>query len=147
MNNLWKVFSTQKVRLKEVQALLNLPELKIIKSSSTHWLSQEQCIRAIRKEFPALIMTVQQLYEASGDAEAYRVQSLPCSFTGVAATVLLCEILNLLASFMQRKTTDFSRLKTILASVLKQLKSLKLSSAGVHKLIRLRQLYKLIKTL
>ena len=30
---------------------------------------------------------------------------------------------------MQRKTADFSRLKTILDSVLKQLKSLKLSSA------------------
>jgi hypothetical protein len=77
-------------------------------------------------------MTLQQLYEVSGDAEAYGVQSILSSFTGVATIVLLCEILNLLATlncFMQRKTADFSRLKIILDSVLDQLKSLKLSDA------------------
>lgn len=85
-----------------------------------------------RKELPALIMTLQQLYEASGDAEAYGVQSILCSFTGVATIVLLCEILNLLTTlncFMQRRIADFSRLKTILDSVLEQLKSLKLDGA------------------
>ena len=120
MANLWKVFfysPTKAEELKEVQAVLNLPELNILKPSSTRWLSHERCIRAIRKELPALIMTLQQLYEASGDAEAYRVQSILSSFTGVATIVLLCEILNLLATlncFMQRKMADFSRLKIIL---------------------------------
>ena len=98
---------------------MNLPELKVAKPSSTHWLSHERCIRAICKELPASIMTLQLLYEASGDAEAYGVQSILSSFTGVAAIVFLCEILNLLATlncFMQRKT-DFSRLKVILDSV------------------------------
>ena len=82
--------------------------------------SHESCVRAIHKELPALIMTLQQLYEASGDAQAYEVQ------------VLLPEILNTLAifnCFMQRKTADFSRLKMMLDSVLEQLTSLKLDSA------------------
>lgn len=90
------------------------------------------CIRAIRKELPALILALQQVYEASGDAEAYGVQSILSSFTGVVTIALLCEILNLLAilnCFMQRQMADFSRLKTILDSVLEQLKSLKLDGA------------------
>ena len=57
-------------------------------------------------------MTLQQLYEASGDAEAYEVQLILSSFSGVASVDLLREILNTLATFncfMQRKTADFSR--------------------------------------
>ena len=78
-------------------------------------------------------MTLQQFYEeASSDAEAYGVQSILSSFTGVATIVLLRKILNLLATlncFMQRKMADFSRLKIILDSVLEQPKSLKLNDA------------------
>ena len=50
--SLWKLFyySPQKAELEEVQSVLNLPELKVIKPSSTRWLSHERCIRPIRKE-------------------------------------------------------------------------------------------------
>ena len=136
MTNLWKLFHfspTKAEKLKEVQAVLNLPELKVVKPSSTRWLSHERCIRAICKELPALIITLQELYEASGDAEALGIQSILCSYTGVATVILLSEILNLLATlncFMQRKMTDFSRLKMVLDSILDQLKSLKADDAG-----------------
>ena len=59
--------------LKEVQSALKLPELKVVKPSDTRWLSHERCMRAIRKEIPALIITLQQFYESLGDAEAYGV--------------------------------------------------------------------------
>ena len=129
--SLWKLFyySPQKAeKLKEVQSVLNLPELKVIKPSSTRWLSHERCIRAIRKEPPAIILTLQELYERNGDAEAFGVQSIVSSFEGVATVIILSEILNLVATFncfMQRKATDFSRLKVILDSALDQLKALK----------------------
>ena len=55
-------------KLKEVQYVLNLPELKVLKPSSTRWLSHER--KAIRKE----------LYERNGDAEAFGVQSILSSF-------------------------------------------------------------------
>ena len=135
MTNPWKLFfysPSKAEKLKEVQAALNLPELRIVKPSSTRWLSHERCVRAICKELRALIMTLQQLYEASGDAEAYRVQLIVSSFSGVASILLLSEIPNTLATFncfMQRKTPDFSRLKMMLDSVLEQLTSLKLNSA------------------
>ena len=129
--SLWKLFyySPQKAeKLKEVQSVLNLPELKVIKPSSTRWLSHERCIRAIRKELPAIILTLQELYERNGDAEAFGVQSILSSFEGVATVIILSEILNLVATFncfMQWKATDFSRLKVILDSTLGQLKALK----------------------
>ncbi len=59
MANLWKLFfySPKKAeKLKEVQAVLNLPELKIVKPSSTRWLSHERCLSTIRKELPSLIL-------------------------------------------------------------------------------------------
>ncbi len=93
--------------------MLGLPELKIVKPSSTRWLSHERCMKAIRKELPALILTLQDLYETSGDAEAFGIQKILSSFGGVAAVTLLGEMLNLLANlncFMQKKTADFSRL-------------------------------------
>lgn len=56
--------------LKQVQAVLNLPELKVTKPSDT---SHERCLRAILKELPALIITLHSFYEDNRDAEAYGV--------------------------------------------------------------------------
>lgn len=48
-----------------------MPELKVVKPSYTRWLSNERCVWEILKELPALLTTLYQLYEGSGDAEAY----------------------------------------------------------------------------
>ena len=69
MTNLLKMFhnSPKKAEaLKSVQSVLSLPELKVVKQSDTRWLYHEQCVQSIRKELPALIITLQQLYEESG---------------------------------------------------------------------------------
>ena len=58
MLRLWELFyySPQKAeKLKEVQSVLNLPQLKVIKASSTR--SHKRYIRAIRKELHAIILT------------------------------------------------------------------------------------------
>lgn len=117
--NLWKLFyySPKKAEaLKDVQSVLSLPELKVVKPSTTRWLAHERCVRAIHKELPALIITLHKLYETSGDAEAYGVLS---SYSGVATVVLLSAVLDLtkLNLFMQRKATDYSKLPTILESI------------------------------
>ena len=88
MTNLWKLFyySPKKAEaLRAVQSVLSLPELKIVKPSSTRWLSHERCLRAIRKNLPALIITLQQIYLKSGDAEAYGISLVFSSFSGVAS--------------------------------------------------------------
>ena len=131
MGNLWKLFyySPKKAEaLKEVQSILKLPELKIVKPSHTRSLSHERCVRAIRKELPALIVTLQQLYEVSGDAKAYGLAMVLSSFSSVATIFLLQSVLDLLAKlncFMQRKATDFSKLPVILESIVSELNQLK----------------------
>jgi len=67
--NLWKLicYSPKKEEtLANVHTELILPEMKIFQPSNTRWLSHEQCRHAIRKELPAVIVTLQQLYESSG---------------------------------------------------------------------------------
>ena len=39
----------------------------------TRWLSYEHCVNAICKELPSFLQTLSQLYESSGDAEAYDI--------------------------------------------------------------------------
>lgn len=68
IGNLWKLlyYSPKKAQaLKEIQAALRLPQLKVVKPSDTRWLSHERCMRAIRKDLPALISTLQHLHETT----------------------------------------------------------------------------------
>ena len=131
MTNLWKLlyYSPKKAEaLKVVQSVLRLPELKVVKPSSTRWLSHERCLRAIRKHLPALLVTLHQLYENSGDAEAYGSFLVLSSLSGIASIILLSEVLDLIARlncYMQRQAADFSRLPIILESILKELHHLK----------------------
>ena len=114
--------------LKNVQSVLCMPELKVVKPSVTRWLSHEQCMKAIRKELPALIITLHKLYDDSGDAEAYGLALALSSYSGVATINLLSVVLDLLAKlncFMQRKATDLSKLPIILKSIVSELKHLK----------------------
>ena len=131
MTTLWKMFyySPKKAEaLKIVQSVLGLPELKILKPSDTRWLSHERCVQAIRKELPALICTLHQLYNDSGDTEAYGLALVLSSYSGVATIVFLSVVLDLLAKlncFLQRKATDFSRLPIVLKNILSEVKHLK----------------------
>lgn len=89
---------TQKAELlKEVQSVLKLPELKMVKPSDTRWLSHERCLWAIYREFPVHIITLQQIYGVSDEAEVYGLSSLLATYTGVASVVFLLEVLDILA--------------------------------------------------
>ncbi len=132
MSNLWKLFyySPKKAEtLKEVQSALQLPELKIVKPSDTRWLSHERCMRAIKKELAALIITLQQLYEATGNAEALGLCSLLSSYVVISGIVFLAEVMDTMAKInaaIQRKIVDFSKIpshKKILIDELTSLKS------------------------
>ena len=69
----------------------------MVKPSDTRWLSHEQCMQAIRKELSAIIVTLQQLYETSGDAEAFGLSTLLSNYTGIASAVFLSDVLDILA--------------------------------------------------
>ena len=115
MLSLWKLFyysPKNPEALKDVQSVLNLPELKVVKPSDTRWLSHERCIHAIRKEIASLIITLGNLYEGSGDAEAYGLSLVLSSFSGIATIFIFSAVLDLLARlkcFMQKKAANLSR--------------------------------------
>jgi hypothetical protein len=128
MGSIWKLFfySPKKAEnLKEVQSVLKLPELKIVKPSDTRWLSHERCVRAIYRELPALIITLQRLYQSSGDAEAYGLSTLLATYTAVASVVFLLDIVARMNVTMQRKNADFSKLPVLLKVTTDQLEHLK----------------------
>ena len=96
-------------------------------------LSHERCVEAICKELPPLLQTLSQLYESSGDAEAYAIYSLWASVYGVSSSYLLSEVLSALALinlFMQKKIADFSKLLFMLKSTLDHLNSIRESDAS-----------------
>lgn len=122
MTNLWKFlyYSPKKAELlKEIQAVLNLPELKIVKPSETRWLSHERCVRAICKELPALIKTCQQLHESGGDAEAL----------GLSVLLASRPVIKFYGLTLQRKSLDISRIPSLLQIFLAELEGLREATA------------------
>ena len=77
--------------LSERQAFLNAPEIKITKPSDTRWLARERCVQAVRQSLPALVSTFNNIYEESGDAEAFGVTQLLCTYKFVACLYMLCD--------------------------------------------------------
>jgi hypothetical protein len=75
---------------------------------------------------------LQELYESSGDAEAFGIALLLASHGGIAGIALLAEVLDLLAklnTYMQWKTADFTRLSGFVSSIIEELQSLKSGDA------------------
>ena len=69
---LWKFFHyspKRSVNLKEVQRVLNLPELKIFKPSHTRWLAHERGVKAVAN-YAAIVIILEKIYEQSHEPEA-----------------------------------------------------------------------------
>ena len=65
---LWKFFHCSPKRsenLKEVQRVLNLPELKIVKPSDTRWLAYEGCIKAVKANYTVIVITLENIYASN----------------------------------------------------------------------------------
>ena len=65
LTTLWKFFYYSPKRaqsLKEVQKILDYPELKIIKPSDTRWLAHERCVRAVKASYSAIITALDHIY-------------------------------------------------------------------------------------
>ena len=61
VTTLWNYFHFSPKRaksLKEIQHVLNLPEMKVIKPSDTRWLAHERCVKAVKVSYTALVVTL-----------------------------------------------------------------------------------------
>ena len=69
---LWKFFHYSPKRsenLKEVQSILNLPKLMIVKPSVTCWLAHERCFKAVKENYAAIVIILENIYEQSHEPE------------------------------------------------------------------------------
>ena len=118
--------------LAEVQAFLNAPEIKITKLSDTRLLAREKCVQAVRQSLPALVSTFNNIYEESGDAEAFGVSQLLCTYKFVACLYMLCDVLHTVAKLhgsLQSKQLDFATVSVMVESTIKRLREFKESPA------------------
>lgn len=128
---MWKTFhySPKKAeKLTEIQIVLDAPELKVLKPSDTRWLARERCVRAVRKSLPSLVVTFQQIYNENGDAEAYGLARLLCTYKFVSCLYMLCDVLHTLAKLqgsLQAKNLNLASVPVMVESTTARLRELK----------------------
>ena len=77
---LWKFFHyppKSAESLKEIQKVLDLPELKIVKQLDTRWLAHEHCVKAVKASYSSIILALEKIYETSHEPEALGLSKSP----------------------------------------------------------------------
>ena len=89
---LWKCFHYSPKRtesLKQVQCILDLPELKIIKPSDTRWLAHERCVKGVKASYAAIMAALDNIHETTHEPKHW-------------------DLAELLASAIQRQLSSYS---------------------------------------
>ena len=136
LTSLWKYFhySPKKAEsLKEVQNVLELPELKIVKPSDTRWLAHERCVKAVKASYSAIVVTLDSNYQNFHQPEALGLFKALCKFSTIAAVYLLDYCLpqvGKLSKSLQAKTVDLSLIPLLVDSTLQSLEDAVLPTAN-----------------
>ena len=80
--------------LKEIQKVLDLPELKIVKPSDPRWLAHERCVKAVKASYSSIVLALENIYETSHEPEALGLSKALSSHSTIAAMYLLNCILS-----------------------------------------------------
>jgi hypothetical protein len=113
-------------RLKEIQKLLELPELKYAEVHSVRWLSLQKAVEVMYRTYPALVVALS--HEAASNATAKGLLFEVRQFRFIAFTHLLMDILpflSRLSKVFQTTSLDFSKLRPAVESTVNALKDLK----------------------
>ena len=112
--SVWKMFhySPKKFSaMKEMQALVNHPQLKMIKPSDTRWLAHHRSVKAIRCSMRPLIDTLEHIHEDTGEPEALGMLRTMKTYNFVVTLMMLSDVLPVLTCLsraLQAKTADFT---------------------------------------
>ena len=115
--------------LKEIQKVLDLPELKIVKPSDTRWLAHDRCVKA---SYSSIVLTLENIYETSHEPEALGLSKALSSHSTIAAMYLLGYILPQVAKLsraLQTKHLDLSLISSQVDATLNSLDNARLPSA------------------
>ena len=124
---LWKYFhySPKKAEsLKEIQRILDLPEMKIITPSDSRWLAHERCIKAVKASYATLVVTLDSNYENFHQPEALGISKALTKFSTTAAIFMLGYTLSntvKLSKALQTKQLDLSMISTLVEATLESL--------------------------
>ena len=69
--------------------MLNIPELKIIKPSYTRWLAHEQCVKAVKVNYSAIVLALNNIYEETHEPEALGISKAMNKKSTILAIFLL----------------------------------------------------------
>ena len=97
--------------LKEIQKVLDLPELKIVKPSDTHRLAHEHYVIAVKASYSSIVLALENMYVTSHEPEALGLSKVLSSQSTIAAMYLLDYILPQVAKHscaLQTKHLDLS---------------------------------------
>ena len=136
LTSLWKFFHyspKRTERLKEIQHVINLPELKMIKPSDTRWLSHERCVKAVKESYSALVYALNDIYEESHEPEALGLSKVLCKLQTIAAVHLLDYVLPQVAKLsktLQTEKLEITAISGLVESVLHSLDDAVLPSAN-----------------
>ena len=129
--SVWKMFhySPKKFSaLKEMQALVNHPQLKMIKPSNILWLAHDRSVKAIRCSTRPLIDTLEHIHEDTGKPEALGMLRTMKTCNFVATLMMLSDalpVLTCLSRALQAKTADFTLVASQLTYVQHSLQQIK----------------------
>ena len=104
-------------RLKEVQQVLDLPELKIVKPSDTRWLAHQSCVKAVKASYSAIVNTLNNIYELTHEPETLGISRALCKPSTVSAMYLLDYALQQVAKLSRALQADRIDLTAIIPLV------------------------------
>ena len=111
-----------------MQALVNHPQLKMIKPSDTRWLAHDRSVKAIRYSMRPLIDTLEHIHEDTGEPEVLGMLRTMKTYNFVATLMMLSDVLPVLTCLsraLQAKTADFTLVASQLTYVQHSLQQIK----------------------
>ena len=129
---LWNYFHHSSVRmagLKQMQEVMNSPELKMVKAVDTRWLSNKAAVSALLRCLPAVLVTLQQ----QSDPTAVGLVKVITRCNFFASLVLLDEILSAVSRLslaFQRAAIDLTVVSPLLSSTIDTLEKMKQETAA-----------------
>ena len=115
---LWKFFHYSPKHaesVKEIQKVLDLPELKIVKLPDIRWLAHECCVKAVKASYSSIVFALENIYETSHEPEAHGLSKALSSYS-TAAMYRLDYILSQVAKLshaLQTKHLDLSFISSV----------------------------------
>ena len=136
LSTLWRLFYYSPKRaqsLKEVQKVLDFPELKIVKPSDTRWLAHERCLTAVNASYSAIITALGHIYSESHEPEALGIKKAICMKSTIPVIFLLDYVLPQVAKLsraLQTENIDLSMISSLLDATLHSIDDALLSSSN-----------------